>query len=188
MVAEIVIAHPEQILANGRAHLRNDGLGLGIGMHAVAVVVPFVVVELEAAMARAPGLHAELAVCVAPVADHVLAGSVVRELAAGGLPAVFGSALGALDAVFDGHGGRDGPAAVVEGVEGAELVGVVLEVHVGADLGLRVGVEVGGGALAGGLADGVEVRGPPDRVPDLEVLGPVAVADGAAVGGVPGLV
>ena len=44
------------------------------------------------------------------------------------------------------------------------------------------------GAEAGGLAEGVEVRGPPDWVPDLEVLDPVAVVDGARVRGVPRLV
>ena len=88
----------------------------------------------------------------------------------------------------DVHGGLSGTANPVEGVDVAEYLGVVFEVHVGGDLGLRVSVVVFGGADAGGLAQGVEVRGPPDRVPDLEVLGPVAVVDGAGVGGVPGLV
>ncbi len=62
-----------------------------------------------------------------------------------------------------------------------------LERHEGGDLGLRVGEVVGAGALAGGLAEGVEVRFPPVRVPDLEVLFPVAVVDGAGVRRVPGL-
>ena len=41
--------------------------------------------------------------------------------------------------------------------------------------------------MAGGLAQGVEVLGPPDRVPDREVFLEVAVVDGARVGKVPGL-
>ena len=88
----------------------------------------------------------------------------------------------------DAHGGWSGTTSPVEGVDVAEFLGVVFEVHVGGELGLRISVEVFGGTGAGGLADGVEVRGPPDRVPDLQVLGPVAVVDGAGVGGVPGLV
>ena len=188
MVTEIVIIHLEDVRANGPADLRDDGLSLRIGMDAIAIIVPLVAMEPETAFPRAPRLHAQFFLLVAPIADDIFVGVLACELAAGGLPAVFGFALGARDAFLLGHGGRGGPAAVVEGVEGAELVGVVLEVHVGGELGLGVGVEVGGGAQARGLADGVEVRGPPDRVPDSEVLVPVAVVDGARVGGVPGLV
>ena len=67
-------------------------------------------------------------------------------------------------------------------------MGVVFEVHPGGELGLGICEEVGGGAEAAGLAEGVEILGPPDWVPDLEVLEPVAVVDGARVGSVPGLV
>lgn len=67
-------------------------------------------------------------------------------------------------------------------------MGVVFEVHVGGELGLRVGVEVVGGAGAGDLAEGVEVLRPPDRVPKFEVLVPIVFVDRAGVGGIPGLV
>lgn len=95
--------------------------------------------------------------------------------------------LAARDALVDGHGRLDGTARPGEGVDVAEVVGVVFEVHVGGELGVRVGEEVFGGASAGDLAEGVEVHGPPDRVPDLEVYFPLVVVDGAGVGGVPGL-
>ena len=44
----------------------------------------------------------------------------------------------ARDTLVDGHGGLDGTAGPGEGVDVAELVGVVFEVHVGAELGVRV--------------------------------------------------
>ena len=67
-------------------------------------------------------------------------------------------------------------------------MGVVFEVHPGGEFGLGIGEEVVVGAEAAALAERVEILGPPDWVPDLEVLEPVAVVDGARVGGVPGLV
>lgn len=159
-------------------------------MHAIAVVVPLVAVELERALAVAPGLHAQLLLFVAVVAQLDLRGLdvVARVLAPGGLPAEFGLALYAIDALGDGQGGVHGPAEPVERVHGARVVRVVCKVHVGGHFGLGVGEEVFGRAEARGLPEGVEVPGPPDRVPDLEVLEPVAVMDGARVGRVPGLV
>lgn len=189
-MTEIIIGHQKLVLANGRAHILHDLLDLGPSMHAIAVIIPLVAVELQRPLAIAPRLDAQFLLLVAEPARRVL-GSVfvlVRVLAAGHGPAVFGMTLAARDALGDAHGGLDGAADPVEGVDVAELVGVEFEVHVGGELGLRVGVEVVGGAGAGGLAEGVEVRGPPDRVPDFEVFDPVAVVDGAGVGGVPGLV
>lgn len=90
----------------------------------------------------------------------------VRPFATGSTPAVFGKMFTARDALFEGHGRLDGTACPVEDVDVAELVGVVFEVHVGGELGVRVGEVVFGGASAGGLAEGVEVHGPPDWVPD----------------------
>ena len=187
MVTKIIIPHPELILADRRAHIRNNRLDLGPSMHAIAIIIALMVVELERAPALPPRLDAKVFLFVAKVSLHVDFVVIAEELAAGGLPAAFGFALCAGDALADGHGGGGGPAEPVEGVDGAGLVGVVFEVHVGGDFGLRVGVEIVGGALAGGLAEGVEVRGPPDWVPDLEVLDPVVVVDGARVGGIPWL-
>ena len=187
MVAEIVVVLQEEVLADGLADVAHDLARFRPRVHAVAVVVAQVAVELELALAVGPGLDAQVLVGVAPPVGRLwVAGGV--EVAAGQAPAVLGFAFAAGDAPVDGHGGRDGAAGPVEAVDGAEGVGVEFEVHEGGELGLRVGVEVVGGAGAGGLAEGVEVRGPPDRVPDLEVLVPVAVVDGAGVGGVPGLV
>lgn len=189
MVTEIIVLHQELVLADGLAHIGHDAPSLGPSMHAVTVVVPLVPVELQLPLAVTPRLDAELLVRVAePLLVHGLRAVVVRELAAGHAPAVLRQVLPARVPRLDVHGGRRGPADPVDGVGVAELVGVVFEVHVGGDLGARVGVEVVGGAGAGGLAQGVEVRGPPDRVPDLEVLEPVAVVDGPGVGRVPGLV
>lgn len=100
---------------------------------------------------------------------------------------MFGFLAARGDALAEAHGGGGGAAEPVEGGGGAEGVGVEFKVHVRGQLGVPVGVEVGGRAGAAGLAEGVEVLGPPDRVPDLEVLDPVAVVDGARVGGVPRL-
>ena len=187
MVTEIIIPHPKLILADRRAHIRNHRLDLRPSMHAIAIIIALMSVEPKRAPTLPPCLDAKLFLFVAVVSLHVYFVVVAEELAAGGLPAAFAFALCAGDAVADGHGGGGGPAEPVEGVDGAGLVGVVFEVHVGGDFGLGVGVEVVGGALAGGLAEGVEVRGPPDRVPDLEVLDPVGVMDGTWVGGVPWL-
>ena len=38
------------------------------------------------------------------------------------------------------------------------------------------------------MAEGVEIRGPPDRVPYLQIFVPIVGVDWAGVGGVPGLV
>ena len=94
MMVVIIEPHLELILANRPALIRHHGLDLGPGVHAIAVVVPLVAVELERALAVAPRLDAELALRVAVVAPYVLPlGVIARELAAGGLPAVFGFAL-----------------------------------------------------------------------------------------------
>lgn len=189
-MTHIIKPHQIPLLANRRAHLGHDGLDLGPGMHAVAVVVALVAVELERALAVAPGLDAQLLLFVAVVAPLDLRGLdvVARVLAARGLPADLRLALGARDALLLGKGGLHGPAEPVEREHGARGVRVVFEVHVGGHFGLGVAEEVFLGAEARGLPEGVEVRGPPDRVPDFEVLFPVAVVDGARVGRVPGLV
>ena len=188
MMAEIIIQHQELIPADRLAHVPHDRRDLRPPMHAVAVEVPLVAVERERPLAVPPRLDAHFLALVAVVdVIHALGAAIVRELAAGHAPAVLRQSLAARDALFDGHGGSGGAACPVEGVDVTEVVGVVLEVHVGGELGLRVGVEVFGGAGAGCLAKGVEVLGPPDWVPDLEVFEPVALMDGAGVGCVPGL-
>ena len=156
-------------------------------MHAMAIIFPLMLPpELQPPLPVTPGLDAQL---FSPIAEpFVLGVAEVRPFAAGGTPAVFGEMFAARDALVDGHGRFDGTACPGEGVDVAELVGVVFEVHVGGELGVRVGEEVFGGALAGDLAEGVEVHGPPDWVPDLEVFFPLVFVDGAGVGGVPGLV
>ncbi len=186
-MAEIIKLHPELIAANRLAHIGHDVVELGPGVHAMAVVVPLMALELEFPVPVAPRLDAEVVLGVAEPVRHG-EGAVVVVVAAGHGPAVFGEAFAARATVADVHGGGSGAADPVEGVGVAEPLGVVFEIHVGGELGLRVGVEVFGGADAGDLTQGVEVRGPPDRVPDLEVFGPVVVVDGAGVGGVPGLV
>lgn len=190
MMTEIIMPHQKLILANRLAHIPHDLLGLGPSMHTSPVIIPLMVMKLQRPLAIAPRFDAQFFFLVAvPLVQRLGAASgIARELAPGHAPAVFRQTLAACDALFGAHGGLDGTAFPVEGVEVAELVGIEFEVHVGGELGLRVGEEVFGGADAGGLAEGVEVRGPPDRVPDEEVLGPVAVVDGAGVGGVPGLV
>lgn len=188
-MTEIIILHQELILANRLAHIRHDLPDLGPSMHAVAVIVPLVPLEFQLPTSVTPRLDAQFFVRVAePLLIHRQRPVIVRIFAAGHAPAVFGQVLAARDALVNAHSGFGGTASPDEGVDLAELVGVVFEVHVGGDLGLRVSVEVVGGAGAGGLAQGVEVPGPPDRVPDLEVLEPVALVDGARVGSVPGLV
>ena len=186
-MTEIIKPHPELVRADRLAHIPHDLLDLGPSMHAVAVVVPHVVVELQGPLAVVPRLDAQFLVAVAPPVVH-RQGLVIIRVAAGHAPAVFGSALGARDALADVHVRWGGTAFPVEVVDVVESLGIVFEVHVGGDLGLRVGVVVFGGADAGDLAEGVEVCGPPDRVPYLEVFGPIAVFDGAGVGSVPGLV
>ena len=105
MMVVVIKQHLELILANRLAGIRHRRLDLGPGVHAIAVVVPLVAVELERALAVAPRLDAELALLVAVVAPYVLPlGVIARELAAGGLPAVFAFALCAGDALVDGHG------------------------------------------------------------------------------------
>lgn len=182
-MTEIIIVHQKRVLANGPAHILHDLLNLGPSMHAIAVVIPLMAVKLQRPLAIAPRLEAQLLLLVAEPVMHILGSAfgVARELAAGHGPAVFRLFFAARFALADAHGGLDGTAGPVEGVGVAELVGVEFEVHVGGELGLRVGVEVVGGAGAGGLAEGVEVGGPPDWVPDFEVFGPVAVVDGAGV-------
>ena len=185
----IIDPHIELIRANRLANIPNDGLGLSPGMHALAIIVALMAPEFEHALAVTPGRDAEGLLLVAVVAaDLRELGVVAGVLPARGLPAVLGAALPARTAVADVHGGGDGPADPVEGVDLAGGVGVVFEVHVGGQFGVGVGEEVLVRAEAGGLPDGVEVQGPPGRVPDAEVLEPVAVVDGARVGGVPGLV
>ena len=158
-------------------------------MHAMVVIRPHMTAEPQLPHAVAPRLDAEFVLGVTePCMVHRYGAAWLGEFAAGHGPAVFGDILAARDAVADVRGGWNGAAFVGNGVGVAELVGIVFKVHVGGELGLRVGEEVVVGAEAGGLAEGVEVRGPPDRVPDLEVLGPVILVDGAGVGGVPGLV
>ena len=186
-MAEIIKLHAEHIPANRLAHIGHDVVELGPGVHAVAVVVPLMALELESPLPDVPRLDAEVLFGVAEPGRRG-EGTVVVVVAAGQGPAVFGEAFAARATLADTHGGGVGAAGPVEGVGVAELLGVVFEVHVGGELGVRVGVEVFGGTDAGDLAQGVEVRGPPDRVPDLEVFGPVVVVDGAGVGGVPGLV
>lgn len=186
-MAEIIIVHQELVPANRFAHIRHDLLDLGPSVHAMAVIVPHVAVELQLPPAIAPRLDAQYLVRVAEVVLHGWV-SVSILVAASQAPAVFCSALVARDALADAHGRWSRAACPVEGVDVAVLVRIVFEVHVGGQLGLGVGVEVIGGAVAGGLADGVEVHGPPDRIPILEVFGPVAVVDGAGIGGIPGLV
>lgn len=157
-MTEIIILHPELLLTNRLTDIRHDGLDLGPRMHAIAVVIPLVVMELHGAPVGAPRRDAEFFFLVAVIPLESLAFPMIAcELAAGRLPAVFGFAFGARVAVFDGHGGRGGTAVPVEAVDGAEVVGVVFKVHVGGELGFGVGVEVGGGAHAGGLFEGVEV-------------------------------
>lgn len=185
----IIILHPEKVLADRSTHISDSGLDLRPGMHAVTVIVALVAMELERALAVAPGLDAQLVPLVAVVADlDLLVAVVPRVLAPGRLPADFGFALCARVALARRHGGGLGPAEPVERVDVAHRVRVVFEVHVGGDAGGGVGEEVFVGAEAGGLPEGVEVVGPPDRVPDLEVLVPVFVVDDARVGRVPGLV
>ena len=129
-----------------------------------------------------PRFDAQFIVIVAVVC--LIHAAILRHLAGDHHPAVFCKIRPAL---FDVYGGYCGAACPVEGIHVAELVGVVFEVHVGGEVGLRIGVVVFGGAAAGDLAEGVEVLGPPDWVPDCEILEPVSLADGAGVGGVPGL-
>lgn len=190
MMIHIIKAHPIHTLAFRRTHLGHDGLDLGPGVHAIAVVVPLVAVVLERALAVAPGLDAQLPPLVAVVAHLDLRelDVVARVLAPGGLPADLRLALCARDALVQAHGRGHGPAGPVERVHAARVVRVVLEVHVGGHFGVAVGEEVFVRAEARRLPEGVEVRGPPDRVPDLQVLDPVVVVDGARVGRVPGLV
>ena len=188
-MTEIIKIHLEQIPTLRQTHIRNHRLGLRPRMHAMAIIIPNMAMKLKLPLLRAPRSHAQRLILVAEPIPHsrdlrVRAGVLV---AAGQTPAVFGAALVARVAQADAHGGLDGAADPAEGVELAVLVGVVFELHVRGELGVFVGVEVVGGAVAGGLAHGVEVLGPPDWVPDVEVFLEVAVVDGARVGGVPGL-
>ena len=185
-MTEIIKPHQELIPANRLAHIPHHIRGLRPSMHAMPIIFPLMIPEPQPPLPVAPGLDAQLFV---PIAEpFVLGVAEVRPFAPSGTPAVFGEVLAARDALVDGHGRRDGTACPGEGVDGAEVVGVVFEVHVGGELGGRVGEEVFGGAGAGDLAQGVEVRGPPDWVPDLEVFFPLVVVDGAGVGGIPRLV
>ena len=185
----IVKTHAELILADGRADIPHHGLDLGPRMHARAVVVSLMVVVFERPVARAPGPDAEDLLLVAEIfVVELLEAVVAGELAPGRGPAVLGLALGAGFALAERHGGRGGAAGPGEGGDGAGLVRVVFDFHVGGDLGLRVDEVVLVGAQARGLPERVELHGPPDRIPDFEVLVPVVVVDGARIGGVPWLV
>ena len=185
----IIILHQELVHANRLAHIRHDLRDLGPSMHAMVVIGPHMIAEPQLPHAVAPRLDAEFILRITvPFLVHRWGAAWLGEFAAGHGPAVFGDVLAARDAVVDVRGGWSGAAFVGDGVGVAELVGIVFKVHVGGELGLRAGEVVVLGAEAGGLAEGIEVRGPPDGVPDLEVLGPVVLVDGAGVGGVPGLV
>ena len=188
-MAEIIKIHQEQIPTLRQTHIRHHGLRLRPRMHATAIIIPHMATEPKLPLLRAPRLHAQRLIRVAEPVLHGRDPGVRPRVfvAAGQTPAVFGAPLIARLAQADAHGGLAGAADPAEVVEVAVLVGVVLELHVCGEPGVFVFVEVVGGAVAGGLAHGVEVLGPPDRVPDLEVFLEVAVVDGAWIGEVPGL-
>ena len=188
-MTKIIKIHQEQIPTLRQTHIRHHRLRLRPRMHPMAIIIPHMPLKPELPLLREPGPHAQRLLRVAEPVRHgrdPRVGARVLD-AAGQTPAVFGAALVARVAEVDGHGGFGGAADPAEGVEAGVLVGVVFELHVGGEAGVFVGVEVVGGAVAGGLAHGVEVLGPPDWVPDLEVFFEVAVVDGAWVGEVPGL-
>ena len=188
-MTEIIKIHQKQIPTLRQTHIRHHRLRLRPRMHAMAIIIPHMAMKPQLPLLRAPRPHAQRLIRVAEPVLHSRDLGVRARIfvAARQTPAVFGAPLIARVAQVDAHGGFDGPADPAEGVEVAVLVGVVFELHVGGELGVFVGVEVVGRAVAGGLAHGVEVLGPPDWVPDVEVFLEVAVVDGAWIGEVPGL-
>lgn len=188
-MTKIIKIHQEQIPTLRQAHIRHHRMSLRPRMHPMAIIIPHMPMKPKLPLLRAPRPHTQRLIRVAePVLHSRDLGVRPRVfVAAGQTPAMFGAPLIARVAQVDGHGGFNGAADPAEGVEVTFLVGVVFELHVRGELGLFVGVEVVGGAVAGGLAHGVEVLGPPDWVPDVEVFLEVAVVDGAWIGDVPGL-
>ena len=171
-MTKIIKIHQKQIPTLRQTHIRHHRMRLRPRMHPMAIIIPHMPMKPQLPLLRAPGPHTQRLLRITkPVRHSRDLGVRARILvAARQTPAVFGAALIARVAQADGHGGFGGAADPGEGVELAVLVGVVFELHVGGELGVFVGVEVVGGAVAGGLAHGVEVLGPPDGVPDLEVF------------------
>lgn len=87
-MTEIIIPHQELILANRLAHIPHDISGLGPSMHAMTIIFPLMITELQPPLPVTPGLDAQFFV---PIAEpFVLGVAEVRPFAAGGTPAVFG--------------------------------------------------------------------------------------------------
>ena len=88
MMTEIIVFHQELVPADGLAHIRHDLMDLGPGMHAMTVIVPLVLVELQLPAPVAPRLDAQFFLRVAKPFRHGLVSAVI-VIAAGHCPAVF---------------------------------------------------------------------------------------------------
>ena len=87
-MTEIIIFHQETIPANRLAHIRHDLMDLGPSMHAMTVIVPLVVMELQLPAPVAPRLDAQFFIRVTEPFLHGLVSAII-VVAAGHSPAVF---------------------------------------------------------------------------------------------------